>query len=152
MTSLQIAECLTRAGCGGAYLRYILDREYACPAADYIAGDFAKWFWAEQYRRGVATWKAEKNDCDNFAVRALADMGIAHATTERQTGKGLAFGLFFYQPDGGTSLHAINFAIIRGPDGTHHPVWFEPQPQANTFGLVSLTESERQSCVGYLLC
>lgn len=152
MTSEQVAQCLAAAGCGGAYLSFILDREYACPAVDYITKEFAPWFWAEQYRRGVATWKAERNDCDNFAVRAFADMGTAHALAEKQTGKGLAFGLFFYQPDGPPGLHAINFAIIRGPDGTHHPVWFEPQPQANTFGLVSLTQTERNSCVGYLLC
>lgn len=151
LTSGDIQKLLDAAGCGGAFLRFILDRAYALPAVDYIQRDFAAWFWAEQYRRGIATWSAEKNDCDNFAVRALADLGIAHARSAQHTGAGLAFGLFIYAPDGQHGLHAINFAIVGGPTGPH-VVWFEPQPQASTFGLVSLTETERNSCIGYFLC
>lgn len=152
MNAEQIRAVMNAAGAVPMFLEFVLDREYACPDEDYIRGDFAKWFWAEQYRRGVAVWRPEANDCDNFSVRAFADMGLAHSLTSPGSNKGLAFGLFFYQPDGSQEYHAICFAIVKGPDGNYRVVFFEPQPEANTFGLVQLTQTEIKSCVGYLLC
>ena len=68
---------------------------------------------------------------------------------DRDGNKGLAFGCFFYAPEAGGGVpHCINFAIIRGADGTRHPVWFEPQ----TYDLRNLTQKERESCFGYFVC
>lgn len=152
MTADQITQTLAAAGAVPMFLNFVLDREYACPDADYIRGDFAKWFWAEQYRRGVATWKAESNDCDNFSLRAMVDMQVAHAQASPDSKTGLAFGLFFYTPEGSSGAHAIAVAIIRGADGQYHLQFFEPQPQAGTFGEVMLTQTEIESCLGYLFC
>jgi len=154
MTGPQIIDCLANAGAVPIYLNFVLDREYACPSADYIRNEFAPWFWQEQYRRGVATWKAETNDCDNFSLRAMCDMQVAHALASPNSRSGIAFGLFFYRV-GGTSEgqpHAISCAIIRGADGQHRPMFFEPQPDASTFGEVALSQKEITSCIGYLFC
>ena len=154
MTAAEIIQTLGEAGANPVFLNFVLDREYACPAADYIRGDFAKWFWAEQYRRGVAVWKAESNDCDNFSLRAMVDFQVAHHQASPNSQTGIAFGLFFYRvggkPDG--EAHAICFAIIRGADGKYCVMFFEPQPQGGTFGEVMLNQEEINSCFGYLVC
>lgn len=151
MTADDIINTLAGVGAVPVFLNFVLDREYACPDPDYIRGDFAKWFWAEQYRRGVATWKAEANDCDNFSLRAMVDIQIAHALASPDSKMGIAFGLFFYQTKAG-GLHAIAVAIIKGADGQHRVMFFEPQPQASTFGEVMLEQTEIESCQGYLFC
>lgn len=152
MKAHEIRELMIATGAKHASLAFVLDREYLLPSADYIRGDFAKWFWEEQYRRGVATWNEESNDCDNFSVRAFADIGLAHALTSPASKTGIAFGLFFYSPDGTLSYHAIACAVVRGIDGVPHVVFFEPQPKASAFGLVALTGTEIESCLGYLFC
>ncbi len=139
-------------GATNAVIAYVLDREYACPELEYIERDFAKWFWAEQYRRGLATWTEETNDCDNFSVRAFADMGMAHALTSPGSKMGLAFGLFFYKPDWSSQNHSINCAIIKGPTDEYRVVFFEPNPKSGGFGVLNLSQAERNSCFGYLFC
>ncbi len=152
MKNYEIISTMVCAGTVNASLVFVLDRDYACPALDYIEQEFAKWFWEEQHRRGLATWTEEANDCDNFSVRAFADMGMAHALASPSSKVGLAFGLFFYKPDWSLQKHAINCAIIKGPDGEYRVVFFEPNPKAGGFGVLNLSQEERNSCVGYLFC
>lgn len=142
----QLMQTMMNAGCNPATF-FIMDREYSCPALDYLQNDFANDFALMLAREGLTEWKPEANDCDNFAIRAMDEAQKAHVRSrERDGNKGIAFGCFYYYPEwakGGA--HAINFAIIRAVDGSYHPVFFEPQ----SFGLRNLTQAERESCFGY---
>ena len=144
---------MASAGCSPFGSLLVLDREYACPALDYLQEDFSEDFRGVLWDEGLMEWKTEVNDCDNFSLRAMDEAQKAHVRSHnRQGNKGLAFGCFFYYPEwakGGA--HCINFAIIRHLDGGHGPVFFEPQP-GTLFGLRNLTQKERESCFGYVCC
>ena len=119
MTNTELQTVMASAGCVPLGATLVLDREYACPALDYIQNEFASDFWNMLCEEGLTRWVAEANDCDNFALRAMDEAQKAHVKSkERDGNKGLAFGCFFYVPDdGGGGAHCINFAIIRGADG-----------------------------------
>ncbi len=153
MTHVELMTCLAEAGCAPLWQTFVLDRDYSCPALDYIQKDFAEDFGKILWEEGLTEWKTEANDCDNFSLRAMDEAQKAHVKSrDRQPGKGLAFGLFFYYPEWANGgAHCINFAIIKGADGTHHPVFFEPQ-RGSLFGLRNLTQKERKSCFGYVCC
>ena len=151
MTAQQIIETMRGIGANPMFLEFVLDREYSCPDPAYITEEFVPWFWKEQHRLGVAIYKPETNDCDNFSVRAMVDMQRAHLIASPNAKTGISAGLFFYQPDRGGSPHAILVFIYW--DGTSYRVKFlEPQPNATTFGEVTLSKQEIQSCLGYLFC
>ncbi len=152
MTAAEIIQTMQAAGANPWRREFVLDRDYACPTEEYIQGDFSKWFWAEQHRLGLALFKPEGNDCDNFGLRAMVSFQVAHHLASPNSRVGIAGGLFIYQPKNSPDLHLIFVAIIKGPDGQYRVRFFEPQPQASTFGIVELTQEEIQSCEGYFFC
>lgn len=115
------------------------DEQYALPAADWIANEFAAAFTSER-NRWVGLYRNGCSDCDDFAEFAVTFAKFLFRNTEdRPKDAALAFGEFWYvTPQGG---HAINLAICREGDELKL-VFFEPQSSS----VVRLTRKEIESC------
>lgn len=115
------------------------DDQYALPAADWIANEFAREFAA--WRNGIILrYAPAESDCDDFAEAAAVYAKMLYRfTAGRPKDAALAFGEFWYASYRGG--HAINVAVCRTGDNLRL-VFFEPQEAK----LTPLTREEISSC------
>lgn len=108
------------------------DNAYFCPSLEWLRGDFSEaCFEAFKDRE----YTVEANDCDDFAVTAMA---LARRGNMQRRGarEGIAFGLVDLFIDAATTIngvagpgrHETNLVLCTVPDGPE-PVWFLFEPQ-----------------------
>jgi len=122
------------------------DETYTIPTLRWVQDVFAP-AWAESMLLlGIRDWRADSQDCDDFArfCAGYAQL-LTNSTlmkTEKPPAVSLAFGEFWYQPEAGGG-HAINVFFHVEPDkGLLVPAFFEPQNAT----VVHLTPREIASC------
>lgn len=122
------------------------DSEYAHPTENWFYGSFASALKTLFFQLNLTLWKAEENDCDDFARLAAAFAQSLHARTKsKRPGTALAVGEFWYDrssPDG-PQAHAVNCAIVY--DGDYKLLFLEPQTQKR----ITLSQQEIASCSAY---
>lgn len=147
----ELAGLLTQQ-CGLTGLQNVeMDEWYVFPTREFILGEFSDYFEAELRRKGLLEARAESNDCENFALRAMLDAQELHHKT--MPGVGIAFGVLKYEIGGigaGRSWrdrnHWINFGVELF---SWEPVllklfFYEPQTRREVRG--GLTKAEVESC------
>lgn len=141
LNSTEVWGVMSDAGFGNISNYVIRDKNYSLPSENYIKNDFAGAFRSFLFQLDSGGWRAEENDCDDFALGAAFFMNFLHHNTANKVNKtGIAFGEFFYEKDG--AGHAINVAIVR-EDAKIKVIFFEPQ----TYSIITLTRKETESCV-----
>jgi hypothetical protein len=115
----------------------VVDRRYAMPTRDFLAGAFSAALWSLQKFFDLLNWSEEANDCDDFARLAAAFGQILHyLTPNRPPATALAIGELWYVQDSGGG-HAINIAVC-GP-APSDVVLYEPQKRQ----VVRLSDEEK---------
>lgn len=114
------------------------DKTYALPHSTWFQHVFAAWFAEVEEKLGVLPYKAESNDCDDFADRFVVFAKICHANTEGTMGTSLAVSAFWYVSPRGP--HAI-VAAITSDRGL---IFMEPQDSASE---VKVTVRERDDAI-----
>lgn len=122
------------------------DETYTITSLVWVRDVFAP-AWAESMLLlGVRDWRADSQDCDDFARFCAGYAQLVNNSTLRKMEKppavSLAFGEFWYQQDAGGG-HAINVFFHTDPtSGQLVPAFFEPQNAT----VVRLSSREIASC------
>lgn len=100
------------------------DEQYSLPTLEWVLGDFSRDLIVHQGQHGLATFKLENGDCDDYQVNAYEFSRQLHRLNDgRKPGArtGFAFGMFdftiaennlSYPESSRGGAHAINFALI----------------------------------------
>jgi hypothetical protein len=140
ITRAQLEYFLHSAGIRG-YQEIFADVAYALPSEQWLGQGFANALLKFFTELKTAKYSAEGNDCDDFARGAAWFAQLLHRRTPHNARTALAFGEFWYRKDSGL-MHAINIALVRDPDSTYKPIFFEPQ----LYVVTLLSDREIQSC------
>lgn len=121
----------------------IADETYALAAEDWLVGAFSDAYGKFIFQLHENSWKAEENDCDDFA-RGCAFFAqlLHHNTVKKLQNDGIAVGEFWYVKDEGDG-HAINFAIVRVSPDKLKLMFYEPQTQKQ----IVLSTKEIHNCL-----
>ncbi len=117
----------------------IADKEYSLPDRNWILTEFSIAWNSLQKFLNIKDWRAETNDCDDFARGAAFLAQVLHARHKFETG--LAIGEFYFNSDVMKGPHAINFFIYKENEELKLG-FYEPQ----TYLECQLTDMERAKC------
>jgi hypothetical protein len=145
VSSLKLLRFVWEQGAQGYPL--FADDSYECPSEGWVAETFARDF--ARFKQSVAgniaglAYNPEAFDCDDFARLAASYAGLLHrASRGIQDKTALAFGEFWFDSNTTKGGHAINIAVVAGPDQRPKLLFFEPQ----TCEILNLSQSEVESC------
>lgn len=119
------------------------DTVYMLPSEKWFREKFPNILWNFQKDMKATFWVAEENDCDNFAKLAAGFAQVLHHNTKEKIPKtSVAIGEFHYYSESLKTMHAINFALVRGEDKKPKILFLEPQ----RCKIINLTDYEINSC------
>lgn len=115
---------------------FIADAAYLLPRADWLLGEFEKYYRASLHALVGSDWSAERWDCDDFADLYAILARICHRRTPGSERTGLAVGSLWYTRPG-VGGHAINVALTSDKG----LIFIEPQQPANQISLSATDRS-----------
>lgn len=139
LTGIEASQILKKEMLADSFVS--LDSGYACPTKKWILNDFSMAFRGELFRKGMLTYKPEKNDCDNFAINALAFAKACNLATPLSGRRDLLSGMLVYVQDSGSG-HAINIFVYY-ENSKYNIMYYEPQTQKEVF----LSADEKRNVV-----
>lgn len=135
LSNIDLAVLLRKSGIGPTSL-FISDAKYVTPTSDWVFRVLCPSVFSNLSRLGIDKYKAEKFDCDDYALFAVMLARLAHANTSEHVGTAIPIGFFIYFKDG-KYQHAANLGVV--DDGK--VITFEPQSGLH----ITLSAAEKRS-------
>lgn len=141
ISSTEVVRLLLAEGVPSSAIK-LGDMTYALPTEQDIRPRLAVAFTSILRQQGYV-FKAESQDCDNFALGAAFWAQHFHAEQVPPLQSALAFGEVWCA----TKEHAFCFAVHRLTAGRDYLAWYEPQISLNGFSFndVSMTLADCES-------
>jgi hypothetical protein len=122
LTNAQVRQALVAAGIPPAAIWPLSDSLYLPCLADWVTGDYHRWFVKARTALGIEAYEPESGDCDDAADLFATLARVAHRRTPEGKGAALPIGRINFSPSPAV-YHAINWALT-----SDHGVIF-PEPQ-----------------------
>ena len=114
ITSEELRYNLSRLGIE-PYNLVVLDRVYQLPNKSWFINQFREALAANLAALGLAQYKSESWDCDDFALLSVALAKMNHALNGNNKATGIAIGMTFYNKEQPRGRHAVVVAVTK-PD------------------------------------
>lgn len=92
LTTEQVRSCLIAAGIPAWSIVELSDATYKAPLADWLTGDFHRWFFRALKALDIDQYEPEGGDCDDFCDLFCVLARVAHRRTPEGKGHALPIG------------------------------------------------------------